>query len=162
VTVTASGVARIAIRIPDWCDSFTLDRPYVMDRGYALVDNDGAPVTVVFDMPVCRVWADRRVLRNAGQVAVMRGPVVYCAEGVDNGEGQLHEYAITDDFTAEVGESDTYGLPTLTVPCEKRVDEGDLYSRQAPRYESATLKLIPYNAFANREESDMRVWFIAR
>jgi DUF1680 family protein len=50
----------------------------------------------------------------------------------------------------------------LTVPCEKRVDEGDLYSRKSPRYEAATLKLIPYNAFANREESDMRVWFIAR
>jgi DUF1680 family protein len=162
VTVTASGVARIAIRIPDWCDSFTLDRPYVMDRGYALVDNDGEAVTVVFDMPVCRVWADRRVLRNAGQVAVMRGPVVYCAEGVDNGEGQLHEYAITDDFTAQVGNSDAYGLPTVTIPCEKRVDEGALYSRQAPRYEAATLKLIPYNAFANREETDMRVWFASK
>jgi DUF1680 family protein len=42
------------------------------------------------------------------------------------------------------------------------MDEGALYSRQAPRYEAATLKLIPYNAFANREETDMRVWFIAR
>jgi DUF1680 family protein len=42
------------------------------------------------------------------------------------------------------------------------VDEGALYSRQAPSYEAASLKLIPYNAFANREETDMRVWFIAR
>jgi DUF1680 family protein len=92
----------------------------------------------------------------------MRGPVIYCAEGVDNGEGQLHEYAITDDFTAEVVESDAYGLPTVTIPCEKRVDEGALYSRQAPRYEAATLKLIPYNAFANREETDMRVWFASK
>ena len=161
VTVSAAGAARIAIRIPDWCESFTMDRPYVMENGYALVDNDGEAVTVVFDMPVCRVWADRRVLRNAGQVAVMRGPIVYCAEGVDHEEGDLHNYRLPVDFAAEVGESDTYGLPTVTIPCEKRVDEGALYSRQAPRYEAATLKLIPYNAFANREETDMRVWFRA-
>ena len=161
VTVSANGVSKLAIRIPSWCDSFTLDAPYVMENGYAVVENTGAPVTVTFDMPPCRVWADRRVLRNAGQTAIMRGPVVYCAEGVDNGEGALHEYRITDDFSAVVGDSDAYGLPTMTVSCSKRVDDGDLYSRKAPRYEEATLKLIPYNAFANREETDMRVWFLA-
>ena len=161
VTVTASGASKLAIRIPSWCDSFTLDRPYVLENGYAVVENNGAPVTVEFDMPPCRVWADRRVLRTAGQVAVMRGPIVYCAEGVDNGEGVLHEYRIAGDFSAEVGGSEDYGLPTLTVPCERRVDEGALYSREAPRYEAATLKLIPYNAFANRAETDMRVWFFA-
>ena len=160
VTVTAEGVAKLAIRIPAWCDTFTVDAPYVLENGYAVVENTGAPVTVTFDMPPCRVWADRRALRTAGQVAVMRGPVVYCAEGVDNGEGDLHNYLITDDFSATVGDSETYGLPTLTVPCAKRVDEGELYSRKAPTYEAATLKLIPYNAFANRDETDMRVWFL--
>ena len=162
VTVTAEGVGKLAIRIPSWCDSFTVDAPYVLENGYAVVENTGTPVTVVFDMPPCRVWADRRVLRTAGQVAIMRGPVVYCAEGVDNGEGQLHEYLITDDFSATVGDCEAYGLPTLTVPCVKRVDEGELYSRKAPAYEASTLELIPYNAFANREETDMRVWFFAK
>ena len=106
-----------------------------------------------------RVWADRRVLRAMGQTAIMRGPVVYCAEGVDNGEGELHNYVVTDGFAATVGDSEEYGLPTLTVSCAKRVDEGALYSNQPPKYADATLKLIPYNAFANRDESDMRVWF---
>ena len=162
VTVAATGTARIAIRIPDWCERFSLDHPYAMENGYAVVENDGTPVNVEFDLTPCLVWADRRVLRDMGQTAIMRGPVVYCAEGVDNGEGELHTYRIPRDFTAEVGASDAYGLPTLTVPCEKRTDEGTLYSRRPPVYTPATLKLIPYNAFANRAETDMRVWFAAK
>ena len=162
VTVTANGAAKIAIRIPGWCEGFTLDQPYVMENGYAVVENPGKAVTVEFDMTPHRVWADRRVLRTAGQVAVMRGPIVYCAEGIDNGEGELHTYYLTDDFAATVGDSEAYGLPTLTVSCAKRVDEGALYSSQPPKYADATLKLIPYNAFANRDESDMRVWFRAK
>ena len=36
-------------------------------------------------MPVRVIAANRRVHADAGRVVVMRGPVVYCAEGVDNG-----------------------------------------------------------------------------
>ena len=162
VTVTATGASRLAIRIPAWCDAYTLDKPYVPENGYALVENDGTPVTVTFDLTPRRVWADTRVLRAAGQAAVMRGPVVYCAEGVDNGEGELHNYVLTRDFTATEEGSDAYGLPTLAVPCAKRVtDCGGLYRNTPPKTEEATLKLIPYNAFANRAETDMRVWFAA-
>ncbi len=162
VTVTAAGVDKIAIRIPAWCDSFTLDKAYVLENGYAIVANDGTPVTVTFDLTPRRVWADARVLRAAGQIAVVKGPIVYCAEGVDNGEQELHNYIIPADFTAIETVSDEYGLPTLTVPCVKRVnDGGSLYRNTAPKTEAATLKLIPYNAFANREETDMRVWFLS-
>ena len=161
VSITADGVEQIAIRIPSWCDSFTIDQPYTMQNGYALVKNIGTAVTVSFDLTPRRVWADRRVLRTAGQTAIMRGPIVYCAEGVDNAEGELHQYRIPTEFTAAAEGNTTYGLPTLTVPCTKRVDDGELYSNNPPKYENATLKLIPYNAFANRDKSDMRVWFFA-
>jgi DUF1680 family protein len=162
VTVSAQGVSRIALRIPSWCAGFTLDQPYVMENGYAVVENPGAPVTLTLDLTPQIVWADRRVLRAAGQVAIMRGPVVYCAEGVDNGEGQLHNYRITYPLNADVEGTDLYGLPTMTVNCECRVDEGELYSNQPPRFEASSVKLIPYNAFANRSETDMRVWFFAK
>ena len=159
VTITADGVAEIAIRIPAWCEKFTIDAPYLMENGYARVRNRGTPVTVDFDLSPRRVWADRRVLRAAAQTAILRGPVVYCAEGVDNGEGELHNYLIPKAFSAETEGSEAYGLPTLTVPCMKRVDDGPLYSNRPPEYVPAILRLIPYNAFANREETDMRVWF---
>ena len=162
VTVTAKGVGRLAIRIPAWCDSFTLSKDYTLEKGYALVDNDGTPVTVTFDLTPRKVWADPRVLRAAGQAAVMMGPVVYCAEGVDNGERELHNYILPASLTAAAEQNPEYGLPTLTVPCAKRVqDGGTLYRNQPPKTESATLRLIPYYAFANRAETDMRVWFLS-
>ncbi len=159
VTVSASGTAKVAIRIPAWCDAYTLDKPYVLKDGYAVVENDGTPITVTFDLTPHRVWADRRVLRAAGQAAVMRGPVVYCAEGVDNVEGMLHSYVLPKNM--EVSEQiGAYGLPELTVTCVKEVaDEAPLYRNTPPKTETALLKLIPYNAFANRSETDMRVWF---
>ena len=161
VTVTAAGVGKLAIRIPAWCDQFTLDKPYVLQDGYARVDNDGTPVTVVFDLTPRLVYTDARVLRAAGQAAVMKGPVVYCAEGVDNGERELHNYVLPVPFTA-TEEEPMGGFPTLSVPCEKRVGGGDLYRNTPPVMEAATLRLIPYQAFANRQETDMRVWFLTR
>ena len=161
VTVTAKGVDKLAIRIPAWCDSFTLDRAYTLQNGYAIVENNGTPVTVTFDLTPRKVWADSRVLRTAGQAAIMKGPVVYCAEGVDNGEGELHNFVIPADFTAIEEENATYGLPTLTVPCTKRVaDGGNLYRNTPPTTEATSLRLIPYSVFANRDETDMRVWFL--
>ncbi len=162
VTVTAKGVDKIAIRIPAWCDIYSLNKEYTLQDGYAVVDNDGTPVTVTFDLTPRKVWADSRVLRAAGQAAIMKGPVVYCAEGVDNGEGELHNYVIPADFTATEEGSEAYGLPTLTVPCSKwETDGGSLYRNTPPKTVDAVLTLIPYNAFANRSESDMRVWFWA-
>ena len=162
VTVTAKGMGKLAIRIPAWCDSFTLSKDYTMEKGYAVVDNDGTPVTVTFDLTPRKVWADPRVLRAAGQAAVMMGPVVYCAEGVDNGEGELHNYVLPADLAATETPCESYSLPNLTVNCLKRVqDGGTLYRNAPPKTEFATLKLIPYHAFANRAETDMRVWFLS-
>lgn len=162
VTVTADGVSKLAIRIPAWCDSFTLNKPYVLENGYAVMDNDGTPAVLEMDLTPRKVWTDPRVLRAAGQAAVMKGPVVYCAEGVDNGEGELHTYILPADFTAVEAPSAEYSLPNLTVNCLKRVRDGEtLYRNRPPRTEAATLKLIPYSAFANREETDMRVWFLS-
>ena len=162
VTVTAAGVGKIAIRIPAWCDTYSLDQAYTLADGYAIVENDGTPVTLTMDLTPRKVWADSRVLRAAGQAAVMKGPVVYCAEGVDNGEGDLHNYVLPADLTAVEEISADYSLPNLTVTCAKRVEDGgSLYRNTPPKTETATLKLIPYQAFANREETDMRVWFLA-
>ena len=36
------------------------------------------------DMPVMLIEAIRRVREDIGKVAVMRGPVVYCLEEIDN------------------------------------------------------------------------------
>ena len=49
--------------------------------------NGGMAITVTFDfpMPVRMLAANPNVREDAGKVAFMRGPVTYCAEGIDNG-----------------------------------------------------------------------------
>ena len=158
ISVKAEGAAKVALRIPAWCRKFTLNKPYVMEKGYAVVENDGE-IVLELDMTAYAVFADPRVLRAAGRAAVRRGPIVYCAEGVDNGS-DLHSYIIRSGFEAAEVPCE-FGLPALDVPCRKLLPAKDLYSGEMPASEEATLRMIPYNAFANRGTSDMLVWLIA-
>ena len=157
VRIKATGVSRVALRLPSWCDSFTLNLPYTVENGYAIVENCGE---ICFDMEITPrvVWADTRVLRDAGRIAVMRGPVVYCAESVDNGEN-LHALVLKTPLVVRETPDAVFGLPVLEVEGERRLPfEGGLYSNQPPKSEPVTVKLIPYNGFANRGESNMLVW----
>ena len=56
----------------------------------------GDVVTLDLPMPVRRVLADERVADDAGKVALERGPLVYCAEGIDNG-GSVLDLVVPDD-----------------------------------------------------------------
>jgi len=158
IKLSATGAAKVAVRIPAWCEHFTVSKPYSVERGYAVVENDGGEIVVNFDIKPRLVYADSRVLRNAGRVCVARGPVIYCAEGVDNGE-DLHSYSVPGNPEFIESYDESFGLCTLTVDCGKEISFGDeLYSNRAPREVRASLKLIPYNCFANRGETDMIVW----
>ena len=158
VVFTASGISKIAFRIPSWCDSFTINKDYEMLNGYAIVANDGSDITIEFAIAAKPVFADPRVIRNAGRVCFMRGPIVYCAEAVDNPNG-LHSYKVSPSATVSERFDEVFGLMTLTLPAKRLIPfDGDLYSNKPPKEEEETLKLIPFNCFANRGESDMLVW----
>lgn len=159
VRLTVKGVKRIAVRIPEWCDTFKLNKAYSMSGGYAVVDNDGEEIILELDMRPRAVFADCRVKNDAGRICVMRGPVVYCAEAVDNG-AHLHSFVLNTQINAKEIFDEGLGLYRLEIPCKKRTAcDGGLYSNRPPKTEDAVLKLIPYNCFANRGESDMLVWF---
>ena len=161
IIIHAEGVEKLAIRIPAWCRRFTISKAYTMENGYAIVENDGK-ITVAFDMTPFTLRSNVKVIRNVGKLCVQRGPVVYCAESVDNGEN-LHAFAVPAALSATEAYSEEYGLPVLTVDAFRYADTDDsLYvhaSESKPSFISTKLKLIPYNAFANRGESDMLVWF---
>ncbi len=159
IRITARGAARLALRIPGWCQHFTLDRPYTMQKGYALIENDGKPVTLSLVIEPQAVFASSHVARDAYQLCVMRGPVVYCAEAVDNG-AELHRFSLSPQFQWQLQDA-VGGLPALTVSAFRLSDAPALYSTALPTREATPLRLIPYSAFANRGESDMRVWFPA-
>lgn len=149
---------KLAIRIPAWCDSFNLNKEYTIVNGYAVI-SDPEDVFVEFDMPVKFMRANRKVHDNAGRVAVMRGPVVYCAEGVDNGRDLK---CVRIDVKNKVELSDyEFILPSLTMKAYIDKESEDLYYYDDDLIEM-DLKLIPYYAFANRGPSEMSVWILKK
>lgn len=157
VRLEVSGADTVKIRIPDWCDSFSLSEEYRLERGYAVVKNPGKPIEIVFDMKPRLIGASPRVWADAGKAAVQRGPVVYCLEGVDNGEN-LNRFSLdchaefTEEFCREFG-----GYVLKTTGWEQK-DAERLYAPLSEQFSPVPLTMIPYHCFANRGETDMLVW----
>ncbi len=67
-------------------------------RGYAQLHREwrgGDVVTLHLDMPVERVTADPHVEADRGRTALMRGPIVYCLESIDNA-GRVRDLFLPD------------------------------------------------------------------
>ena len=160
IRVKVKGATAVALRIPEWCSSFTLNKAYVMEKGYAVVQNDGTPIELVLDMTPRAVFADSRVSRDSYKLCIMRGPVLYCAETADN-ENLLSQYSIPADFEWNKTDEEIGGLPKLKISAFCISNSDKLYTSTIPKRKKTTLNMIPYSAFANRGECDMRVWFHA-
>lgn len=164
VRLCVQGVKKVAVRIPSWCEAYEIDRPYTLSEGYAVIDGCGE-MNVRFNTAPFAVQSDSRVWKDVGRLCVQAGPIVYCAEGVDNGEN-LHAYAIEPGFAYSVHYEQAYGLNVIEADAWRlKTADRALYSHAQPGqscWEPAKLTLIPYRCFANRGESDMLTWFWAK
>lgn len=160
VKITAEiSQSQIALRIPYWCRNFTLNLPYEIKNGYAYIKIDRkTEINFNMDMPINVIGCNPKVHANEGRVAIMRGPVVYCAEGIDNNV-DLHSVQI--DTRANFKLSDNqFILPSIIANGYKRTDTESLYFVDKDEEERVEIKLIPYYAFANRGTSEMLVWLL--
>lgn len=156
-----SNKKQIAFRIPCWCKSFNINKKYSIKNGYAYVDLDSEEnIELELDMPVRIISANRRIHSDAGRIAVMRGPVVYCAEGIDNG-ADIKSIALPAESVFELAESE-FLLPVLKTEAYRPFESDSLYYEAVDDYEKIPLTLIPYYAFANRGESEMQVWLLRK
>lgn len=158
-----------AVRIPGWTDqySFTYNGREIhpeIQNGYAYFTQAFHNDTIHFrmEMKVEKWRANTKVSDSIGKVVLSHGPFVYCMEGVDNGK-DLHCLCLTSDSRYDYHfEKDLLGgVGVITADGIRETDDSDaLYSkaRHSVRQEPCTLKLIPYYAWANRGENEMRVW----
>ena len=88
----------------------------------------------------------------------MRGPLVYCAEGIDNNDDVLSLYLSAEsEITAE--KSDLLGgTVILRARGERRAESSSLYSDKKPSFKDEEITLVPYYLWGNRGETQMRVW----
>lgn len=151
----------IAFRVPAWCKNFKVNKDYYISNGYAYIKAEGeGNFDIVFDMPVQIVMSDPRVHENAGKVAVMRGPLVYCAEGIDN-DVDLKNVYIPIDAQFETYEGE-FPIPSLKTTAYRLAETDALYRTADSYFTETELKLNPYYTFANRGESQMLVWFMRK
>ncbi len=112
-----------------------------LEDGYARIQRVWAAddrVELHIPMPVRRVACHESVECNRGRIALERGPVVFCAEGVDN-DGTAKDLTLSSEASLEaVYRADL--LNGLTV-----VSGGGITA-------------IPYYAWGHRGEHEMAVW----
>ena len=155
----------ISLRVPQWCKKLTAilnEKPITPEirDGYAYFEvNRDFIIDLNFGISLSLVSANPRVRDNVGRVALLRGPVVYCIEGVDNGERLNRIEVSTDALDNAIESPDFHGLYSVTLPALRFKENSALYFDASENaYESIRIKCIPYFVFANRGESDMLVW----
>ncbi len=158
VVITAEGTRKICVRIPSWCRKWTASRDYHMENGYAVFAGDGE-ISVEFTMEPVLMQSSVKVYTNLDTAAVQYGPLIYCAESADQ-EGDLHSlYIDTRDPGWKTEICKRCGCPHFTVRGYRRSDPSEeLYYPLDEVFEETRIRLIPYHAFANREECDMLVF----
>ena len=131
----------------------------------------GDAVTLQFNMAPQILEANAQVTENNGRVAVQRGPLVYCMEQIDQGQGvALKDVALSADKSSsgkfeEKFDKDLLGgilvLRHAGAVYEESPDRSSLYfshSAPPPKSRPAQLTFIPYYAWANRVQTPMQVW----
>ena len=148
----------ILIRIPEWCEEYTVSCEYAVRDGYICVPGTQRRITLDLKMTPYFLECNPLSRANNGRVAVCYGPVVYCLERIDN-EYELNALTVDTDTVPTVDDvQNEYGMRSLMA--KGYVDKGfkSLYRKTKGDTEEVTLKLRPYWTFANREETDMLVW----
>lgn len=129
----------------------------------------GDRVELAFEMTPQILRANPAVTENTGRVAMERGPMVFCMEGLD--QTVPPEQRNLAGFSVHAGgaTSASYDASLLdgVVVLEHQGSHEDappsssLYfaaDTPQPTARPATLRLIPYYSWANREPSEMQVW----
>ena len=181
ITVNPGTRAHFALflRIPGWCREAKVR---VEGKGvltpqpgsYLKLERTWSPGDVVhleFPMPVTLIEAHPRLRENLGSLALRRGPIVYCIEGVDNpGIPVLDVQMLVDPKSPERTIAYEFqpgllgGVTVLRARALMPVNQSrkplyrPLRERKPEPRREVQITLIPYYAWANRGPSPMQVW----
>ena len=126
------------------------------ENGFVTIDrlwNVGDKVILDLPMTVRINKTINKVKENKNRVAITRGPLVYVAEGIDNYR-PVQEFYIEDMFDnnkikiKKINSGILENVVSIIFPA-KRLNN---------KIEEIFLKMIPYYAWNNRENSSMIVW----
>lgn len=186
IEVKGEGAFSLWLRIPAWCEAGAAlqvnGQPFAGDLvpgTYTEVRRSwhaGDTVQLNLPMPVRGVESHPYVLENAGRVALMRGPLLYCFEQSDNPDLDLRDVVLPADvqgvelspaFTHEFRPDLLGGVVVLRAQAHTEPPDAAwadrLYrtvrslAKRSPG-QSVEVTAIPYHVWANRTAGPMQVW----
>ncbi|MBF9254061.1 glycoside hydrolase family 127 protein [Pontibacter sp. 172403-2] len=133
--------------------------PYKMDKGYAVIDRKwkkGDRVELNLPMEVKKIVAKDSLEYNNNRIALQRGPLVYCVEGVDNND-EAWNIVLPENTTFEAAYNKDLLNGVVTLKAEVPVvNVSD--NKLAVSTSKSVITAIPYYSWANRGKTPMQVW----
>ena len=163
----------LMLRIPGWSRGAVITvngtavKVVAMPGSYAVVSRSwkaGDRVTLELPMPAELVESNPLVEETRGQVAVKRGPVVYCIESPDMPAGTgVFDVALPANInlkpvSQQIDNSSITALTGNGMLIYDKKWQNELYRPVAKTSKTVPVKLIPYYAWSNRGRSEMSVW----
>lgn len=173
VDAAPAGEASLFLRVPGWCRAATLT---VQGAPHPAGAGDGARYVevrrtwaagdrVVLDLALDpqEVVCDPRVAEYRGSVAVRRGPLVYCIEGVDHPGVDARTVALAPGRLVPEHRPELLGGVTVlhgrgVVAAEPWGEVLYRPPRPAGPAREVAVTAVPYFAWANRGPGTMAVW----
>ena len=171
INIEATEHTRLKVRIPYYStvigvciDGKNKDVP--QKDGYFTIELEAGSTLIQIDFGVKARWiaANSLVRNDIGKAALMKGPMVYCLEEVDNGKN-LAEIYIPENVA--VSNDKINGLTDVKVGSlkyqgfrlkNKAMKNGQLYGDMKLEQTKVNLKAIPYCLWNNRGNGEMLVW----
>jgi DUF1680 family protein len=161
IAAPKSGMS-LQFRIPEWCEDATYNGAFISTGNHKLEVQSKEVIQLVIPLKATLYEANPMVEQANGMVAIKRGPVVYCLEGCDiEGDVTIDELTVPKEitFVEETISELPYEMVGLRAELIYKPKSKGLYHKiTSSNGKKTSVRLIPYFAWANREESDMSVW----
>jgi len=162
------------LRIPGWSNGATVRinnkvvNANIVSGTYLKLEQKwkkGDVISLNIPMPVEVMQANPLVEETRNQVAVKRGPIVYCleSEGISK-KSSINEVVlnVNSDFKIQNIQKNNRNLVAITAQGFLNANSWDkkLYQPLKDTKEAISLQLVPYFAWGNGASKEMSVWFL--
>jgi len=162
----------LKLRYPGWChegrvylNGDLIDVQPNLHKGYISLTREWQPkdeLRLQWVMPVTLVYAHPEVLADVDRVALMRGPLVYCLEAIDQSVPVRH-LRLPRETTFDTHFDPNLLEGVITIHGRAKVIKSEawgqaLYRPEPPELKDVPFRAIPYYAWDNRQAGEMLVW----
>ncbi|KAL4948944.1 hypothetical protein BDW69DRAFT_188801 [Aspergillus filifer] len=162
VQITVKGTMALALRIPTWADGYTSSVKGEVRSGYLYIpEAENQEVKLYFKVKARKIYPNPALGKD--EICIMRGPLVYCIEDVDN-EVDIDHVGVLDDSVSDAEPIDIAAvkgvIPVRATGREMVNGKPQLYASNPWEYgDEKSLLYVPYFLRENRGgNGGMTVW----